>query len=116
MSYIVYSISAVKYLFLTKLIISFPLIKNKCSGFIYSPPLGGLFCLKKVKIYHKITCFKTSNFMIYRKGGEQVEYLLTTIAVLTSIVTIRKFWHEGTKSKLEANKIRLENRRKRRGG
>ncbi|MEN2468002.1 hypothetical protein [Ornithinibacillus sp. JPR2-1] len=44
-----------------------------------------------------------------------MEYLLTTIAVLTSLVTIRKFWHEGTKSKLEADKIRLENRRKRRG-
>ncbi|MEN2765850.1 hypothetical protein [Ornithinibacillus xuwenensis] len=45
-----------------------------------------------------------------------MDYILTTIAVLTSLVTIRKFWHEGTKSKLEANKIRLENRRKRRRG
>ncbi|WP_193752025.1 hypothetical protein [Oceanobacillus picturae] len=45
-----------------------------------------------------------------------MEYLLTTLAVLTSLVTIRKFWHEGTKSKLEADKIRLERRRKRRGG
>lgn len=45
-----------------------------------------------------------------------MEYLVTTIAVLTSLATLRKIWHDGTKSKQEAEKIRLENRKMRRGG
>ncbi|MGE8206654.1 hypothetical protein ACQKP0_19270 [Heyndrickxia sp. NPDC080065] len=44
-----------------------------------------------------------------------MEYLAITIAVLTSLVTIRKIWHDGTKSKQEAEKIRLENKKMRRG-
>jgi hypothetical protein len=42
--------------------------------------------------------------------------LLKIIAVITGIVTIRNVWHDGTKSKLEAERLRLENRKLRRGG
>ncbi|WP_313429965.1 hypothetical protein [Siminovitchia terrae] len=42
--------------------------------------------------------------------------LLKIIAVITGIATIRKVWHDGTISKQQAEKLRLENQRMRRGG
>jgi len=39
-----------------------------------------------------------------------------TIALATAILKLRKSWHDGSKSKMEAELLRLEHRRKRRGG
>lgn len=45
-----------------------------------------------------------------------MEYLAKIIALVISILTIRQIWLTNQKTKLEVEKLRLENRRMRRGG
>ncbi|GAA0347250.1 hypothetical protein GCM10008931_43170 [Oceanobacillus oncorhynchi subsp. oncorhynchi] len=42
--------------------------------------------------------------------------LLKLLATLTGLVTIRKIWYDGSNSKLEHDKKKLEERKRRRGG
>ncbi|WP_339213970.1 hypothetical protein [Ornithinibacillus sp. FSL M8-0202] len=45
-----------------------------------------------------------------------MEYLAKIIALVISILTARQIWLVNQKTKLEIEKLRLENRRMRRGG
>ena len=56
------------------------------------------------------------SIIIYREGGEQVEYLLKSLAVITSLVTIRHLWYAGTNAKLDRNKKQRDEIKRRRGG
>ncbi|MGE7621671.1 hypothetical protein ACQKMD_01090 [Viridibacillus sp. NPDC096237] len=42
--------------------------------------------------------------------------IASILTALLGLAKFRKIWHDGTKTKQEAKKVQLENRRTRRGG